>query len=147
LPLYEEHTVLVARVGHPLARKKISKKVLATLRHVEVHVAPGRGSRPLARTYAELGVARDIAIVVPTFAAAAAPVAATDYVTSLPASLVGVLGPRLGLRTVATPLPPLAVTINLLWHERTHEDPAMRAFRDLLVRAGSTKVASARRSS
>jgi DNA-binding transcriptional LysR family regulator len=144
-PLYQEHTVLVARVGHPLARKKISKAVLATLRHVEVHVAPGRGSRPLARSYAELGIARDIAVVVPTFTAAAAVVAATDYVTSLPASLVEVLGPRLGVRRLATPLPPLAVTINLLWHERTHHDPAMRAFRDLVARSGGAKSPFTRR--
>jgi DNA-binding transcriptional LysR family regulator len=146
-PLYEEHTVLVARTGHPSARSRISKSVLASLRHVEVHVVPGRGSRPLARAYAALGVARDIAVVVPTFTAAAAVVAASDYVTSLPASLVDVFGQRLGLRTVAAPLPPLAVTINVLWHERTHHDPAMRAFRDLLFRAAGSKSASSRRSS
>jgi hypothetical protein len=48
--------------------------------------APGRGSRPLAASYAALGVARDIAVVVPTFAAAAAVVAGTDLVGSLPVS-------------------------------------------------------------
>ncbi|MES1206886.1 MAG: hypothetical protein ABUS79_13195 [Pseudomonadota bacterium] len=60
-------------------------------------------------------------------------VAATDLVASLPASLLDVLGPRLALRRVSAPLPALATTINLLWHERTHRDPAPRAFRDLLV--------------
>jgi DNA-binding transcriptional LysR family regulator len=85
-------------------------------------------------------VARDIAVVVPTFTAAAAVVAATDYVASLPASLVDVLGARLGLRRVATPLPPLETTINLLWHERTHQDPALRAFRDLLTRAAGRRT-------
>jgi DNA-binding transcriptional LysR family regulator len=47
--------------------------------------------------------------------------------------LARVLGPRLGLRVVKTPLPP--VTINVLWHERTEHDPALRAFRELLARA------------
>ena len=69
---------------------------LAALRHVEVQVAPGRGSRPLAASYAALGVARDIAVVVPTFTAAAAIVAATDHVASLPASLVDVLARAAG---------------------------------------------------
>ena len=113
-PLYEERTVLVARAGHPRARRKLTKAALAALRHVDVHVAPGRGSKALAAAYAALGVARDIAIVVPTFAAAAAVVAATDHVASLPATFVDLLGARLGLRRVATPLPPVAVTINLL---------------------------------
>jgi DNA-binding transcriptional LysR family regulator len=133
-PLYEEHIVLVARAGHPATRGRITKARLAALRHVEVQVAPGRGSRPLAAGYAALGVARDIAVVVPTFTAAAAVVAGTDLVASLPDSLVGVLGPRLALRRLATPLAPIGTAINLLWHERTHQDPALRAFRDLLVR-------------
>src|SRR3954469_24613597 len=134
-PLFQEHIVLVARAGHPAIRGRVSKAQLAALRHVEVQVAPGRGSRPLAASYAALGLTRDIAVVVPTFIAAAAVVAATDYVASLPASLVDVVGPRLGLRRLATPLSPGGTTVNLLWHERPDQDPALRAFRDLLARA------------
>jgi DNA-binding transcriptional LysR family regulator len=134
-PLFEERIVLVARAGHPLAKTKVSKNVLATLRHVEVQVVPGKGSRPLASSYAALGITRDIAVFVPTFTAAAAIVSATDYVASLPATLVSVLGPRLGLRVVATPLRPITATINLLWHERTEHEPALRAFRELVKRA------------
>jgi DNA-binding transcriptional LysR family regulator len=136
-PLYEETLVLVARADHPRAGSKLSKAGLGALRHVDVEVAPGRGSRPLAASYAKLGVARDVCVVVPTFTAAAAIVAATDHVASLPASVVEVLGPRLGLRKLAAPLPPLAFTINVLWHDRTHEDAALRAFRELLARASS----------
>jgi DNA-binding transcriptional LysR family regulator len=138
-PLYEEQIVLVARARHPTIRSRVTKAQLAGLRHVEVQVAPGRGSRPLAASYAALGVARDIAAVVPTFTAAAAIVAGTDLVASLPSSLVNVLGPRLALRRVGTPLAPIETTINLLWHERTHQDPALRAFRELLAAAASTR--------
>jgi DNA-binding transcriptional LysR family regulator len=134
-PLYEERIVLVARAGHPKVRARVTKGQLAGLRHVEVQIAPGRGSRPLAASYAALGVARDIAVVVPTFTAAAAIVAGTDLVASLPASLVDVLAPRLALRPVATPLAPVRTGINLLWHERTHQDPALRLFRELLAEA------------
>jgi DNA-binding transcriptional LysR family regulator len=98
-------------------------------------VAPGHGNRQLPARYAALGIVRDIAVVVPTFTAAAAVVARTDLVASLPDSLVKVLGPRLALRRVATPLAPVATAVNLMWHERTHQDPALRAFRDLLVHA------------
>jgi len=143
VPLYEEHLVLVARAGHPRVRRTVSKIQLASLKHVEVQVAPGKGSRPLAAGYAALGIERDIAVVVPTFTAAAAVVAATDCVASLPASLVSVLAPRLSLRRVATPIPRIGTTVNLLWHERTDRDPALRAFRDLLTRAaGDRRVRS-----
>jgi DNA-binding transcriptional LysR family regulator len=133
-PLYQEDIALCARAGHPTARSRVTKVQLAALRHVEVQVAPGRGSRPLAASYAALGVPREVAVVVPTFTAAAAVVAGTDLVASLPASLVSVLAPRLALRRVATPLAPVGTAINLLWHERTHQDPALRAFRALLAR-------------
>ncbi|WP_164013969.1 LysR family transcriptional regulator [Pyxidicoccus trucidator] len=136
-PLYRERTVLVARRNHPQAGNRVSKSTLAGLRHVEVQVAPGKGYRELPGAYARLGIARDIALVVPNFSAAAAVVADTDLVATLPASLVARLGPVLGLRTIQSPVPPLHVTINLWWHERTDADPAMIAFRDLIRRAGA----------
>ncbi len=134
-PLYEETIVLVCRAGHPAlrGRGRVTKQQLTALRHVEVQVAPGRGNRDLAASYAALGVARDIAVVVPTFTAAAAIVAATDLVASLPDSLVDLLAPGFALRRLATPLAPIGTTLNLLWHDRTHQDPGLRAFRDLLA--------------
>ena len=136
--------MLVARAGHPTVRSRVIQTQLAALRHVEVQVAPGHGNRQLAARYAALGVARNIAVFVPTFTAAAAIVASTDLVASLPASILNVLGPRLALRRVATPLAPVTTTINLLWHERTHQDPALRAFRDLLVRVAGPSLTKKR---
>jgi DNA-binding transcriptional LysR family regulator len=145
LPIAEEQIVLVARAGHPRVGSRVTKAQLAALRHVEVQIAPGRGSRPLAASYASLGITRDIAVVVPIYTAAAAVVAGTDFVASLPASLLDVLGPRLGLRRIATPLPPVKTGINLVWHERTQHDPALRAFRDLIVRAAGDATSRPRR--
>jgi DNA-binding transcriptional LysR family regulator len=143
--LYEERIVLVARGGRRSVGSRVSKGQLATLRHVDVQVAPGRGNRQLAATYSALGVARDIALIVPTFTAAAAVVAATDLVASLPESLVNVLESRFALRRVVTPLAPIRTTINLLWHERTHQDPTLRAFRQVLVDAVRAHPASPQR--
>jgi len=134
-PVYQERIELVARAGHPALRGRLTKSRLAALRHVEIQVAPGRGNQRLAASYVELGIPRSVAVVVPTFTAAAAVVARTDLVASLPSSLVDVLGPRLALRPLATPLPRVVSTINLLWHERTERDPALGAFRELLAEA------------
>jgi DNA-binding transcriptional LysR family regulator len=134
-PLYEERVLLSARVGHPTAKVRVSKRLLATLQHVEVHVSPGRGSRPLAASYAELGITRSVAVFVPTFTAAAAVVSKTDLVASLPGTLLETLAKPLALRAIATPLRPISATINLLWHERTEADPALRAFRAAILRA------------
>ncbi|MFP2924951.1 LysR substrate-binding domain-containing protein, partial [Pyxidicoccus sp. 3LG] len=136
-PLYRERTVLVARRDHPQAGDRVSKSVLAGLRHVEVQVAPGKGYRDLPGAYARLGIPRDVALIVPNFSTAAAVVASTDLVATIPASLAARLGPLLGLRIVHSPVRQLRITINLWWHERTHADPAMVAFRDLIRRAGA----------
>ena len=134
-PLYKEDSVLVARRGHPRVNPQITKTQLGQLQHVEVQVAPGRGYRELARSYARLDIKREVAVVVPSFIAAAAVVAQTDFVGTLPASLVEVLGERLGLRVVTAPAPRITIDIKLVWHDRTDDDPAMRAFRDVVIRA------------
>jgi DNA-binding transcriptional LysR family regulator len=139
--LYHERTVLIARRNHPRAGARVSKAQLSALRHVDVEVAPGRGYRALPASYAQLGIPREVALVVPGFAAAAAVAAATDLVATVPTSLVDVLGRRLGVRAIATPVPPLDIAIKLAWHERTAHDPAMRAFRDLVTRSAASRPA------
>jgi DNA-binding transcriptional LysR family regulator len=136
-PVYQERIELVARAGHPALRGRMTKARLAALRHVEIQVAPGRGNQRLAASYVAQGITRDVAVVVPTFTAAAAVVAGSDLVASLPSSLVGVLGPRHALRPLASPLARVVSTINLLWHERTDRDPALVAFRELLAEAAA----------
>jgi DNA-binding transcriptional LysR family regulator len=134
--LFDEPTVLVARRDHPKARARLSRAALERLRHVAVEMVPGKGFRELAATaYARAHIARHVAVTVPTFTAAAAVAAATDLVATLPKSLVDVLGPRLGLRVVRAPVPTHVVTMRLSWHERTHADPGMIAFRDVVRRA------------
>jgi DNA-binding transcriptional LysR family regulator len=140
-PLYDERSVLVARSGHSFAGATVSKSRLGSLRHVDVHVAPGRGYRELASTYARLGIPRDIALVVPSFLAAAAIVADTDFVATLPESLVRRFGQTFGIGEVTPSAPRVSVAVKLAWHERTEHDAAMRAFRDLVA----TSVRASRR--
>lgn len=129
-PLLADPTVLVARAGHPVG-KRVSRDALGALHHVAVDLAPGKGFRdPVAPAYVRAGIARRIALTVPSFAAAAAIVTATDLVATLPASLVATHAPR--VRTVATPLAARSVEIAMCWHERTHADPAAIAFRALV---------------
>ena len=134
-PLYLETSVLVSGRKHPCARKRISKAQLSELRHVEVQVAPGRGYRELARQYTELDIRREVAVIVPSFIAAAAIVAETEFVATLPESLVKALGPRLGLELMLAQAPKVALDLKLVWHDRTDGDPAMRAFRTLVAQA------------
>lgn len=134
--LFPDPLVLVARKGHPECAGKLSRKRLAGLRHVAVELAPGRGFRDrTSQAYAKHRLERQIVTTVPTFAAAAAVAVATDLVATLPASIVAGFSHQLGLAPVQGPVPRHAVTMALCWHERTHQDPAMVAFRELLREA------------
>jgi DNA-binding transcriptional LysR family regulator len=137
MPVYKESSVLTARRGNRGVGVRISREQLAALKHVEIQVAPGRGHQELAQAYARLRIERNIAVIVPNFIAAAAIVAETDLVATLPASLVDLMGEPLGLRRIAGPVPAITTQIKLVWHERTNDDPAMRAFREVVVRAVS----------
>jgi DNA-binding transcriptional LysR family regulator len=134
-PLYQERSVLVVRRGSRFSGKRLGRKQLAALAHVDVQVAPGRGYRKLEQVYGVLGIERRVAVTVPNFIAAAAVVAKTQLAATLPASLVDRLGKKFGLEVVASPAPPIVTQLNLVWHERTDHDPALQAFRDAVERA------------
>lgn len=133
--LYQERGVLVARRGHSLARRRVTAAKLRLLGHVDVEVAPGRGYRDLHESYARHGIRRAVAMIVPTFVAAAAAVAQTDWVATLPMSLLQTLKDHFGLVALSGVAPIVQVPLNLVWHDRTHADPAARAFRAIVGRS------------
>ena len=126
-PLLAEPTPLVARRAHPIGRRP-SPAALGRLHHVRVDMVPGRRFTDVfASAYAAAGIAREVAVTVPSFAAAAAIVRASDLVTMLPASLI-----TRDLRIVPLPFPAHVTKLAMSWHDRTHLDPAARAFRDVV---------------
>jgi DNA-binding transcriptional LysR family regulator len=134
-PLCKETSVLVARRGHAIAGQRVNKKQVSALEHVEVQVAPGRGYHGLAELYANAGIERRVVMTVPTFVAAAAVVAATDFATTLPAGLVDVFRERFDLEVIKAHAPALTTPLYMIWHDRTHEDAAAQKFRSLIFRS------------
>lgn len=145
-PLHDEESVLVARRHHPVALRRPSRAALSALGHVRVEMVSGRGFRdPFTAAFARAGVAREIVATVPSFSAAVEVVARTDLVTMLPRGLLAAKGAKLGLVEVAG-APRRTIAIAMCWHERTHADPAARAFRGVVrdvVRGVVTGASSA----
>jgi DNA-binding transcriptional LysR family regulator len=132
-PLLEEPSLLVARRDHTVVGRKLSRRALAELRHVRVEMVPGKNFRdPYAATFARANLPREVVMTVPSFSAAAEVVAVSDLVTMLPSSLLAAKGASLDLRPLVTSLPPHTTKFAMIWHERTHADPAARAFRTLV---------------
>ena len=120
--VYEERAVRVVRRGNPAWRQ--AARADSDLPQIAVEVTDAARARmPPARGR--------VAIRVPTFLAAALAASETDLVATLPIGLARSLAPVLGLRVLAVATPSRRVA--LYWHARTHDDEAMRFFRDLVI--------------
>jgi DNA-binding transcriptional LysR family regulator len=111
------------------------------LRHVDILLAlegPGIGHRIVDDFFASHGLRRDIAVSVPSFAAAAAIAAQTDLVAVMPRRMATVFLRQMPLTTVALPIPPLPLHTQLMWHVRTHADAGAQFFRSLILAAVGT---------
>ena len=144
--LYEEEGVLVVRKGHPqVRRRRMSKEQFNTLRHIDILLAlggPGIGHRIVEEFFASHGLHRDIAISVPSFAAAAAIASQTDWVAGMPRRMAAAFLRQMPLIAVAMPVPALKFRIQLVWHARTHKDAGAEFFRTLILAAVRTRPRS-----
>lgn len=137
-PLYQEEAVFVVRRDHPRVRRKLTRERFLAERHVDIHLALGKGGtghRAAEEAFARHGLSRDIAVTVPTFAAAAMVVAATELIAGMPRRVAETLARSAPLAIMSPPMPALRFGMSLLWHERTHRDPAATYFRQLVTEA------------
>jgi DNA-binding transcriptional LysR family regulator len=79
---------------------------------------------------ARLNVRRKVVLSVPHFLFTASVVASTDLVAMLPGRLVR---DNPALQVVEAPLEVPDYEMSMLWHERSHRDPAHRWLRDFIA--------------
>lgn len=124
--LFRDRFVGVVRPGHPLARSEIDAARYAAARHVLVS-RRGLDGGPIDEALADLGLKREVAVVVGGYSAALALARATDLVATVPERHTGDL--RVGLFSFPLPFPAPEITVSLLWHPRMDADPAHRWLR------------------
>jgi DNA-binding transcriptional LysR family regulator len=136
-PLFRESSGLYVRAGHPALGPRLSLKDLEGLGHIDVHLTLGKAgdtNRAVSSKLMELGFARRIDVITPSFGTAAMIAAATDCVAWLPTHAARLYQRLLGLRELRSVLPAFNVGCSLLWHQRTVADPGAAYFRDVVVR-------------
>jgi DNA-binding transcriptional LysR family regulator len=90
---------------------------------------------------ARLGLRRNVAVAVPHAMVAPHVVASSDLLLTVAERIARVLAPPLGLVILASP-PELGLTgftMSMRWHERTHDDPARRWVREVIVAEASER--------
>jgi DNA-binding transcriptional LysR family regulator len=126
----DERFVCVARAGHPALARPLTVKAFAALSHALVAPA-GRPGGIVDTALGKLGLRRRVAITIPHFIAAPAIIRETDVIATLPERIARTLGN--GLALFEPPLKLRPFTIETVWHERNHTDPAHTWFRGVVA--------------
>ena len=137
--LLQDPFVLVARSGHPRLATPISIEAYAALDHLLVSPR-GNTSGAVDRLLMDFGLSRRISLLVATYLAVPAAVAASDLVATVPQRVARHIAAAADI--AITPLPiDFAATVSMAWHRRTASDPAQTWFRSLLVAAAADQGA------
>jgi DNA-binding transcriptional LysR family regulator len=143
--LLRDRFVCIARRAHPLAKTKtLSMSSFTAAAHALI--APwGMDGGYVDDALARLGLKRKVAVAVPHFLAAPHIVASSDLLLTVAERVAEVVARPLGLVVLAPPqeLGLTGFTMSILWHERTHEDPARRWLRDVIVAEASERSRAA----
>lgn len=125
--LFRDRFIGVVRVGHPLARGKVTAARYAAGQHVLVS-RRGLDKGPIDEGLRALGLAREIAVIVAGFSDALSLARGSDLIASVPERHTGNL--RAGMHSFALPVEVPALTVSMLWHPRMDADPAHRWLRE-----------------
>ncbi|EIT69504.1 MULTISPECIES: LysR family transcriptional regulator [Hydrocarboniphaga] len=128
--LYKERYVLAGRVGHPRLRRKPTLAQFCKLDHALVSPDGGGFRGVTDQALAALGLQRNVVASVPHFLLLCAMLATTDLVAMLPERLARTAP---GLRVVEPPIEVPGFEIAMLWHERSHRDPAHVWLREFIA--------------
>jgi DNA-binding transcriptional LysR family regulator len=142
LPAHIEHRVLlrdpfvvVMRRGHPAAARPLSLEAYAAQQHVLVSPR-GMSAGALDRILVDFGLKRRIALLVATYLAVPAALAASDLVATVPSRTARQIATTAEIAILPLPID-FSMTVAMAWHRRAAGDPAQTWFRALLSEAAA----------
>lgn len=130
--LFAERYVLVGRADHPRLKRRPTMKQFCAFEHVLVSADGGGFHGVTDAALARVGLTRRVALSVPHFLFMVSVLQSTDMVAMLPARLVR---GNPALRMVEPPVEVPGYEMAMLWHERSHRDPAHQWLRDHIQRS------------
>ena len=131
--LFRDPFVVAAREGHPITQVPLTVEAYAAWNHVLVSPR-GDVSGALDRLLLEYGQRRRVALLVATYLAIPAVLAATDLIATIPSRAAALIAAHAGIVTLPLPVN-FSATISIAWHRRAGSEPAQAWFRGLLTEA------------
>lgn len=128
--LFTERYVLVGRAGHPRLKRRPTPSQFCKLDHVIVSPDGGGFRGVTDEALSAAGLERRVVLSVPHFLFVRSVLASTDLVAMLPARLVR---DTRALQVVEPPVEVPGYEMAMLWHERSHRDPAHQWLRKYIA--------------
>jgi DNA-binding transcriptional LysR family regulator len=139
--LFQQDFQCIASVSHPRIGKRLTKASYCEERHVEVST---HGTGHMAMVEAALtsaGIARSVALRVPSFLAVAQIVAETELIATVPRYYALAMQSREAIRHMEVPYALPAYTVHQYWHSRVHRDSGNEWLRKTIVHLMPAAVA------
>lgn len=130
----EEPFESVVRRGHPALTGRLTPAAFAALPHVLIS-SPGRPGGAVDKALDALGLTRRVALVVPTFTAAAIAVSESDMVLTGAAREARRMCAMMPLDRFKPPVTLAPFALGMFWHERTTSDPFLTWLRERVTEA------------
>lgn len=132
--IVEDELWCAVRKDHPTVRRKLTVDQYAALCHVMI--APRGDPGSAADTaLAKLGKSRHVGVRTSSFFGAARTVSKTDMIVTCPLHVLSGLKDVFGLKVLRLPIELAPVSIQQIWHARSHTDPAHAWFRGVVLAA------------
>ena len=135
--LLRDPFVVIARKDHPIVAQGLSLEAYAALDHVLVSPR-GDTSGALDRILVDFGLKRRVALLVATYLAVPAALAASDLVAAVPQRTARQIAATAAVEIMPLPID-LSVTVSMAWHRRAASEPAQAWFRSLLIDAAADR--------
>lgn len=135
--LFQDRLVGVVRIGHPLCSGKVTAARYARARHVTVS-RNGSSWEPVDDALQNLGLQRQVVVMVGGFATAISLARTSDMIATVPERHTGVL--REDMHSFRLLIPTAPFTVSMLWHPRLDADPAHRWLRECLREVCTAKL-------
>lgn len=129
-PLYDEHYVCLMRENHPAAARDLDLDTFCGLDFAMMSYDGGGFSGATDEALAALGRTRRVSLSLTNFLLLPDILRRSDIVAMVPSRLAC---NQPGLLERAAPLAVRGFTVGMVWHDRTHENPAHRWIRSLMA--------------
>lgn len=140
--LFTDDWVCVTRKGHPTIRKRVSLKQFRECVQVSVRPQHGSAGYTIDEMLGQMAAQRNVTLSLPHLFSGIRVLLASDFVLTLAARVAAMVRSGLPLQVLEHPLRLKPFVVSLLWHDRTHLDPAHAWLRKTMAELAA-KVAAA----